>query len=123
MEDQQRKIQDKKDRVRLAVEENRLLDTDLKRDALELQVFMIFGLHVGGLVYFKLKLRHVNRRNKKNTYDETKKSVHPFFYGTLTVINTTEIYLKKYMAEQTERTLFFTGILTIKHRDHIGLAN
>ncbi len=38
MEDQQRKIQDKKDRVRLAVEENRLLDTDLKRDALELQV-------------------------------------------------------------------------------------
>ena len=38
VEDQQRKIQDKKDRVRLAVEENRLLDTDLKRDALELQV-------------------------------------------------------------------------------------
>ena len=38
VEDQHRKIQDKKDRVRRAVEDHSLIDTDLKRDALELQV-------------------------------------------------------------------------------------
>jgi len=37
VESKHRKIQDKKDRVRRAVEENRLIDTDLRRDALELQ--------------------------------------------------------------------------------------
>ncbi|XP_023342415.1 U3 small nucleolar ribonucleoprotein protein IMP4 [Eurytemora carolleeae] len=37
VEDQHRKIQDKKDRVRRAVEDHSLIDTDLKRDALELQ--------------------------------------------------------------------------------------
>ena len=38
VESQHQKIQDKKDRVRRAVENNQLIDTDLKRDALELQV-------------------------------------------------------------------------------------
>ena len=41
VEDQHRKIQDKKDRVRRAVEDHSLIDTDLKRDALELQVSWI----------------------------------------------------------------------------------
>ena len=38
VEDRHRKIQDKKDRVRRAVEDHSLIETDLKRDALELQV-------------------------------------------------------------------------------------
>ena len=38
VESQHQKIQDKKDKVRRAVENNQLIDTDLKRDALELQV-------------------------------------------------------------------------------------
>lgn len=33
-----RTIQDKKDRVRRAIEENKYLDTDIRTDALELQV-------------------------------------------------------------------------------------
>jgi len=37
VESQHQKIQDKKDKVRRAVENNQLIDTDLKRDALELQ--------------------------------------------------------------------------------------
>jgi len=37
VEDQHRKIQDKKDKVRRAVESNQLIETDLRRDALELQ--------------------------------------------------------------------------------------
>eukprot|EP00088_Acartia_fossae_P029476 TRINITY_DN3034_c0_g1_i1.p1 TRINITY_DN3034_c0_g1~~TRINITY_DN3034_c0_g1_i1.p1 ORF type:complete len:309 (+),score=69.56 TRINITY_DN3034_c0_g1_i1:45-971(+) len=37
VEAKHRKIQDKKDRVRRAVEDNKLIDTDLRRDALELQ--------------------------------------------------------------------------------------
>jgi hypothetical protein len=52
VEDQQRKIQDKKDRVRRAVEENRLLDTDLKRDALELQVRGIIVVVVETMLYY-----------------------------------------------------------------------
>ena len=36
MEDKHRAIQDKKDRVKLALASNKLLDTDVKRDALEL---------------------------------------------------------------------------------------
>lgn len=36
VEDKHRAIQDKKDRVKTALASNKLLDTDVKRDALEL---------------------------------------------------------------------------------------
>ena len=36
VEDKHRAIQDKKDRVKVALASNKLLDTDVKRDALEL---------------------------------------------------------------------------------------
>ena len=43
VEDQHRKIQDKKDKVRPAGESNQLIETVLRRDALELQViFFLF---------------------------------------------------------------------------------
>ena len=43
VEDKHRAIQDKKDRVKVALASNKLLDTDVKRDALELarQLFVL----------------------------------------------------------------------------------
>ena len=46
MEDRHRKIQDKKDKVRRAVESNTLIDTALRRDALELQVGQVSELPI-----------------------------------------------------------------------------
>ena len=41
VEDRHRTIQDKKDRVKSALASNKLLDTDVKRDALELARFVL----------------------------------------------------------------------------------